>query len=255
MSDAILSAPNIQATPNYTKLMAEDRFFKGYLGEWAFTQVLRQRGAWFSWEPRYDGIPDTGADVVAKVKGRPCPIDIKTAGQTWHRSVMVPAAQVDRYLNSETRLIVGARCEGNQVRLFGAIPRAQLLALPVRYPGDGGRPGVHVPTLVVPLSGLPLGMEFINYFDEDLDMAFEQKPNSGSLFRNADKEDDSHADYNGSALIDGQEFWINGWINEIKSGQMAGKTYLNLKFKPKQQSGRSSRGQASRGGARDEMGF
>ena len=34
-------------------------------------------------------------------------------------------------------------------------------------------------------------------------MAFEQKPNTGSLFKNDRKESDTHPDYKGSALIDG----------------------------------------------------
>jgi len=71
-------------------------------------------------------------------------------------------------------------------------------------------------------------------------MAYEQKPNSGSLFRVEDKKSDTHADYNGSALIDGVEYWIDGWVNEFKSGDKAGKKYLSVKFKPKQQSRGSS---------------
>jgi len=33
-------------------------------------------------------------------------------------------------------------------------------------------------------------------------MAYEQKPNTGSLFKNDRKEADTHPDYKGSALID-----------------------------------------------------
>jgi len=71
-------------------------------------------------------------------------------------------------------------------------------------------------------------------------MAYEMKPNSGSLFRVEDKKSDTHPDYNGSALIDGVDYYMDGWVNEIQSGNNAGKKYLNVKFKAKQQSGGSS---------------
>lgn len=58
---------------------------------------------------------------------------------------------------------------------------------------------------------------------------YEQKPNTGSLFRNEKKESDKHPDYNGSALIDGTEYWISAWLNESQSG----KKYFKFSFKPK----------------------
>lgn len=61
-------------------------------------------------------------------------------------------------------------------------------------------------------------------------MAYEQKPNTGSLFKNDRKETDSHPDYKGSALIDGLgECWLDAWINTSKDGTK----YMSLKLKPK----------------------
>ncbi len=72
-------------------------------------------------------------------------------------------------------------------------------------------------------------------------MAYEQKPNTGSLFKNEKKrEGKQDAEYTGSALIEGEEFWVNAWVNEVKSGENAGKKYFAMQFKPKQQSGGSS---------------
>ena len=73
-------------------------------------------------------------------------------------------------------------------------------------------------------------------------MAYEQKPNTGSLFRNEKmREGKQDAEYTGSALIDGVEYYVNAWVNEIKSGEKQGKKYFNMQFKPKQQrSGESS---------------
>jgi uncharacterized protein (DUF736 family) len=65
-------------------------------------------------------------------------------------------------------------------------------------------------------------------------MAYEQKPNTGSLFKNDKKEADSHPDYKGTALIDGLgECWLDAWINTSANGTK----YMSLKLKPKDGSG------------------
>ena len=61
-------------------------------------------------------------------------------------------------------------------------------------------------------------------------MAYEIKPNSGSLFKNDNKATDSHPDYKGSGLIDGVEYFLDAWINTAKDGSK----YMSLKFKPKE---------------------
>lgn len=74
-------------------------------------------------------------------------------------------------------------------------------------------------------------------------MAFEQKPNSGSLFRNLKKKSgDNKPDYTGKALIDGVEYKLSAWLNEIKSGNMAGKKFFNIKFTPDEEQQQSTRG-------------
>ena len=60
-------------------------------------------------------------------------------------------------------------------------------------------------------------------------MAYETKPNTGSLFKNDKKETDSHPDYKGSGIIDGVDYWLDSWINTSN----AGVKYMSLKFKPK----------------------
>jgi hypothetical protein len=66
------------------------------------------------------------------------------------------------------------------------------------------------------------------------EMAFQQKPNRGSLFRNDDKSKDEDRDYAGSINVEGREFWLSGWINETK----AGNKYLSLSIKPKDEQSR-----------------
>ena len=55
--------------------------------------------------------------------------------------------------------------------------------------------------------------------------------NSGALFVNDRKEKDTHADRQGSATIDGVEYWVNGWLKEGKKGK-----FLSLAFKRKEES-------------------
>jgi hypothetical protein len=56
-----------------------------------------------------------------------------------------------------------------------------------------------------------------------------QKDNAGSIFRNEDRAKDTDRDYGGSAMVDGQEYWVSSWVNESREG----KKYLKLSFKPK----------------------
>ena len=61
-------------------------------------------------------------------------------------------------------------------------------------------------------------------------MAYEIKPETGSLFKNDRKESDTHPDYKGTALLSGVEHWMDAWINTTKDGSK----YMSLKFKPKE---------------------
>lgn len=60
-------------------------------------------------------------------------------------------------------------------------------------------------------------------------MAYEQKNNSGSLFRNDRKEQPNHPDYKGSVMIDGVEMWVSAWVKEGN-----GKKFFSMSFTPKQ---------------------
>lgn len=49
-------------------------------------------------------------------------------------------------------------------------------------------------------------------------MSFQQKPNSGALFRNEKKEKETHPDMRGDFNIDGVNYWINAWKKEGSRG-------------------------------------
>ena len=59
---------------------------------------------------------------------------------------------------------------------------------------------------------------------------YEQRDNSGSLFKNERKEKDTHADYRGECLIDGTAYYMDCWLKTADSGRK----WMSFSFKPKQ---------------------
>jgi hypothetical protein len=57
---------------------------------------------------------------------------------------------------------------------------------------------------------------------------FQHRELSGSLFRNDRKEQANHPDYRGDCLIDGQQYWVSGWIKEGARGK-----WMSLAFTAK----------------------
>jgi hypothetical protein len=65
-------------------------------------------------------------------------------------------------------------------------------------------------------------------------MAFVQRDQSGSLFRNDKATSDKHPTHKGSALIDGAEFWVSAWVKDGKPGPDGKSTrFFSLAFEPK----------------------
>lgn len=62
-------------------------------------------------------------------------------------------------------------------------------------------------------------------------MAYEQRDGSGALFKNKEKKQETHADYQGNIVINGQDFWLNAWLKKDRNGN----TYMSVSAKPKQQ--------------------
>lgn len=61
-------------------------------------------------------------------------------------------------------------------------------------------------------------------------MAFEKRDNSGTLFRNDKREKDSHPHAQGTAIIDGVEYWVSAWTKDGAKGK-----FQSLSFKRKEE--------------------
>ena len=61
-------------------------------------------------------------------------------------------------------------------------------------------------------------------------MAYEQRDNSGSLFKN-DKQKENHPDYKGSCMVGGVEMWMSSWLKVGANGTK----FMSFSFQPKEQ--------------------
>lgn len=57
---------------------------------------------------------------------------------------------------------------------------------------------------------------------------YEQRNNTASMFKNDRKKSPTHADWQGTALIDGKEYYLNAWTKSGKNGE-----FYSLTFKEK----------------------
>lgn len=60
-------------------------------------------------------------------------------------------------------------------------------------------------------------------------MAYEQRDNSGTLFKNDRREKESQPHATGTALIDGVEYYVSAWTKEGQKGR-----FQSLAFKRKE---------------------
>ena len=56
-----------------------------------------------------------------------------------------------------------------------------------------------------------------------------ENKNSGALFRNDKRETEKHPEYTGKITIEGVEYYLSAWVNEMRNGQK----YYSIKATPK----------------------
>jgi hypothetical protein len=72
-------------------------------------------------------------------------------------------------------------------------------------------------------------LNYLHQQQQENEMAFEQKPNTGALFKNDDRtEENQQPHYRGSFNVDGREFWLSAWLQTSQGG----KRYMALALKP-----------------------
>jgi hypothetical protein len=80
-------------------------------------------------------------------------------------------------------------------------------------------------------------------------MAFEQKDNSGAVFKNSRPNSDKSPPLTGNALIGGVEYWISAWTKTDKNGEK----WMSLAFKEKNPTAANSqKSQAAQTSSYDE---
>jgi hypothetical protein len=62
-------------------------------------------------------------------------------------------------------------------------------------------------------------------------MAYEKRPNSGTLGKNQRKTEDKHPEYAGEINVDGRDYWLSGWV---KTNGQTGDKFFSLSVKPKE---------------------
>lgn len=62
---------------------------------------------------------------------------------------------------------------------------------------------------------------------------FEQRDNSGVLFKNDRRENDKHPNAKGTALIDGVEYYVSAWTKEGQKSRFQSLSFERKGAKPK----------------------
>lgn len=65
--------------------------------------------------------------------------------------------------------------------------------------------------------------------------------NTGVLFRNDKHAKETDPTHKGQANVDGQDWWVSAWVNEVKEGERKGQRYFKLAFSPKGEPGGQQR--------------
>lgn len=63
-------------------------------------------------------------------------------------------------------------------------------------------------------------------------MSYEQKDNSGTLFKNNRREKETHPHAKGKAMIGGVMYWVSAWTKEGKNGRFQSLAFTRCEQQP-----------------------
>ena len=80
--------------------------------------------------------------------------------------------------------------------------------------------------------------------------------NSGIMYRVDDRKSERHPEFTGSINVNGEDFWLSGWVNEGKpGGKMEGKKYFSIKLNRKEGGTTTGRPMSDPGFVSDDIPF
>jgi hypothetical protein len=82
---------------NYTNLSDPDRFYVGYLGEFIFLQWCYDNMIDLDYSVNCNGYAGDEDFLLFDLQGNSITIDIKTASKSYHKKIMMPKAQAEKY--------------------------------------------------------------------------------------------------------------------------------------------------------------
>lgn len=132
----------VPKTPNYTGIAAADRFFVGYLGEFATRNWLASIDASYEYRVVLSGKTER-SEFTVRCGDSLLELEVKTAGKANHDHYMQPAAQ-----KIDASIFLGARrVDDGVVQIMGWLNADEIRALPIQDFGYG-------PTRAVSFGGM-----------------------------------------------------------------------------------------------------
>lgn len=81
-------------------------------------------------------------------------------------------------------------------------------------------------------------------------MPYEQRDNSGTLFKNDDREKETHPHAKGKAMIGGVMYWVSAWTKDGAKGRFQSLSFKRMDRQPNEDGGgQQQRRQPSRAGS------
>lgn len=115
--EAAINATETLKTANYTGISAPNRYYTGYLGEWAFNELLNDIGVKAVWNINTSGYSDDCDFEIITYKTK---IDVKTASQPFHRNLVIGEAQ---FKKRHADIYVGCKIQDGEVQIRGFATR------------------------------------------------------------------------------------------------------------------------------------